>query len=76
MEFKVDTRTQRPAEIGHQMWVAAGDIAIDEAVEAWGSLEMAAQAVADFHEEFGNRWVDYDGEVLDVVIYVLDYISD
>jgi len=70
----VDTRTQTPASIGADMWAGAGDQDIGEAIEAYGSIQAAAEAAAELFAETGAQWRDYDNTILDVATYVAEYL--
>lgn len=72
----VDTRTDSHHAIGEEMYNGAGGMGTEECIELYGgSIEDAAQSIADFHKETGAAWIDFDGEALDVALYVTDYLK-
>lgn len=73
---KVDTRTQSAMSIGAEMWAAAGDTSITQAIKAYGSVLDAAKVVVELMNDKRESWIDFDGDVLDVQYYVLLYITN
>lgn len=71
----VDTTTDTPYSIGADMWEGSGNMTPEEAIEAYGSIEDAAQAVADLFDDTGAEWRDQDGDPVSVRRYVFAYLE-
>jgi hypothetical protein len=72
----VDTRCQTAYDIGADMWNSCGDLDVAAAIRSYGSIEAAAKACAEFHDDSLFVWVDYDGTVLNAERYVMVYLSE
>lgn len=70
-----DTTTDTPYTIGADMWEGSGNMSVSEAIESYGSIEEAAQAVSDLFDETGAEWQDQDGDTLSVYKYVMAYLQ-
>lgn len=68
----IDTRTDNPHQIAEELISGAG---WDESMRGNMINTEVAATIAAFYQEANSYLLDYDGEVMDIERYVLDYLD-
>ena len=73
--MKIDTRTDSPLQIGHDLCEMAGVLNLTDTDIGDCTPQQMARDTAQWLTEQGERLIDFDGEEMDMARYIERYLS-